>query len=195
MRVSLYSVQLPDSDTIYDDWLWIDYHESINVLVEDVVTTSNAEEDGDDSERREPRFLVFEQTKYGLEGRTSLAVVGGIIEVGEDPTSAARREVEEEMNGLICEKFHFLGRYRTDVDRGMGWTNSFLATRCNRKHDSTNAEANDAREHKNEIGVADIEKQTLKSIALSELRQAAVEGKFIEVKWTATVLLALEQFY
>ena len=71
MQVSLHTVQFPGSDATYDDWLWIDYHDRINVLVEDSVV-------GED----ESRFLVFEQTKYALEGRKSLAIVGGIIEPG-----------------------------------------------------------------------------------------------------------------
>jgi len=182
MRVSLHSVRFPGSDTTYDDWMWIDYHDRINVLVED-----GSRSEGDE----EPRFLVFEQTKYALEGRNSLAVIGGIVEIGEEPATAARREVEEEMDGLVCEKFHFLGRHRTDVNRGMGWLNAFLATGC------AKGSATDNKNHEvaNEIGVADTEKQNLKSITLTELRQAAVEGKFIEVQWTATVMQAIVKFY
>jgi ADP-ribose pyrophosphatase YjhB (NUDIX family) len=183
MRVSLHSVQFPDSNTVYDDWMWIDYHDRINVLVED---------ETDDGE--EPRFLVFEQTKYALEGRTSLAIIGGIIEVGEDPESAARREVEEEMNGLVCEKFHFLGRHRTDVNRGMGWLNGFLATQCTNR-DSPKAAKKNHLLAADEVGVADTEKQNLKSITLTELRQAVLQGKFIEVQWTATVTQALLKLY
>ena len=186
MRVSLHSVQFPGSNTVFDDWMWIDYHDRINVLVEDETTN-----DGE-----EPRFLVFEQTKYALEGRMSLAIVGGIIEVGEDPESAARREVEEEMNGLVCEKFHFLGRHRTDVNRGMGWLNGFLATQCTStsRHSSKTAQKNHLLAA-DEVGVADTEKQNLKSITLTELRQAVLQGKFIEVQWTATVTQALLKFY
>jgi hypothetical protein len=98
LRVSQHSVKFPGSDTIIDDWLWIDYHDRINVLVED--------ETKPDEERQ---FLVFEQSKYALEGRSSLAIIGGIIEPGEEPEAAARREVEEEMN-MKCVDFHFLGR-------------------------------------------------------------------------------------
>jgi len=183
MRVSLHSVKFPGSDTVYDDWMWIDYHDRINVLVED--ERKPGEKDGD-----EPRFLVFEQTKYALEGINSLAIVGGIVEVGEEPISAARREVEEEMNGLVCEKFHFLGRHRTDVNRGMGWLNGFLATQCIR-----NSKAKENHFLTNEVGVVDTEKQNLKSITLTELRQAIIQGTFIEVQWTATVTQALLQFY
>lgn len=96
ISVSLHTVKFPGSDTTYDDWMWIDYHDSINVVVQD-----------ETKEGGERRFLVFEQTKYALEGRSSLAIIGGIIEPGEDPETAARREVEEEMDGLVCENFHF----------------------------------------------------------------------------------------
>jgi ADP-ribose pyrophosphatase YjhB (NUDIX family) len=139
-----------------------------------------------------------------LEGRTSLAIIGGIIEPGEDPEHAARREVYEEMNGLECKQFHFLGRYRTDVNRGMGWLNSFLATDCSRdqlkKNDSKSSnrqlrspKSDDGTEEgeAEEVGVADTEKQRLKSITLSEFRQAARDGQFLEVQWTATVAQAL----
>jgi NUDIX domain len=75
----------------------------INVLVEAPPT----------NEQTERQFFIFEQTKYALEGRMSKAVIGGIIEPGENAEHAARREVQEEM-GLVCKEMKFLGRYRTD---------------------------------------------------------------------------------
>ena len=65
---------------------------------------------------RETQFLIFRQTKYALEGRQSYAIVGGIIEPGEKAVDAAQREVHEEL-GLLCDTT-FLGRFRTDVNRG-----------------------------------------------------------------------------
>ena len=203
IKVSLHTVKFPGSDITYDDWMWIDYHDRINVLVEDETTvTTNGEtllgkgEQRDEEEER--RFLVFEQTKYALEGKKSLAIIGGIIEPGEDPETAARREVEEEMDGLICKNFHFLGRYRTDVNRGMGWLNGFLATQCTRNNNNNNNNNNSKQKNKedqdfidNEIGAADTEKQKLVSLTLAELRKALAEGKFLEVQWTATVSQAL----
>ena len=126
---------------------------------------------------------MFEQTKYALEGRQSLAIVGGIIEPGEEPEQAARREVQEEMK-QDCQEFHFLGRYRTDVNRGGGWTNTYLATHCSK----TNKEL----EHQDgEVGVADTERQDLRRINLHELRQSVLDGKFLEIQWSATVALAV----
>ena len=174
LRISKHSVRLPGTHNTIDDWLWIDYHDRINVLVED-----------EKKPGEERQFLVFEQSKYALEGKKSLAIIGGIIEPGEDPVAAARREVEEEMK-LRCKNFHFLGRYRTDVNRGMGWLNSFLATNCSRdpkyKHVA----------NENDVGKPDTERQDMKRISLSQLRKAARGGRFLEVQWSATVALALQ---
>lgn len=179
ISVSLHTVRFPGSETTYDDWMWIDYHDRINVLVED------ARNDKD----QERRFFVFEQTKYALEGKTSWAIIGGIIEPGEEPEVAARREVREEMSGISCENFHFLGRYRTDVNRGMGWLNSFLATDCSKnrsKHKSQQGHS-----VPDEIGAPDTERQKLITVTMTELKEAAQDGKFMEVQWTATVAQAL----
>mmetsp|Transcript_56250 Transcript_56250/g.163085 ORF Transcript_56250/g.163085 Transcript_56250/m.163085 type:complete len:288 (+) Transcript_56250:85-948(+) len=176
LKLSQHSVRFPGSQTTFDDWMWVDYHDRINVLVED--------EKGADGERR---FLVFQQTKYALEGRESQAIIGGIIEPGETPEDAAKREVEEELNGLQCSTYHALGRYRTDVNRGMGWVNSFLATDCARNKVASGSRAVE----KDEVGVADTERQDLESISLTELREHVQNGDFLEVQWSATVALAL----
>ena len=42
---------------------------------------------------------------------------------------AAQREVMEELR-MKCPTWHHLGRYRTDVNKGMGWVSSFLAMDC-----------------------------------------------------------------
>lgn len=181
LKLSQHTVKFPGSNTIIDDWMWIDYHDRINVLVED-----------ERKQQEERQFLIFEQSKYALEGRSSLAIIGGIIELDETPEQAARREVEEEMNGLQCNNFHFLGRYRTDVNRGMGWLNSFLATDCYRpsgdsKHGIPVHESN-----ADEIGQADTERQDLKRITLSKLKESVRNGEFLEVQWSATIALALQ---
>lgn len=160
---------------IVDDWLFIDYHDRINVLVEDPNSSSS-----------EPKFLVFKQTKYSLEDRESLAIVGGIIEPGEAALQAAKREVEEEMNGIQCNNIIELGRYRTDVNRGIGWVNSFLFRDCNKKSKPA-AETNS----KDEVGEHDVERQDLISLPLSQLKQRAMNGEFLEVQWSLTVSMAL----
>jgi ADP-ribose pyrophosphatase len=168
VKVQQHHVKMPGASNVIPDWIWIDYHDRINVLVQ-----SGEEE-----------FLVFEQTKYALENRQSQAIVGGIIEPGELPEAAARREVSEEL-GLDCKVFTALGRYRTDVNRGVGWTSTFLATECN-KAKSSKHESNSE-----EVGAADTERQDIKTISLSELREAVLAGRFLEIQWTATVALSL----
>mmetsp|Transcript_1117 Transcript_1117/g.2011 ORF Transcript_1117/g.2011 Transcript_1117/m.2011 type:complete len:290 (+) Transcript_1117:90-959(+) len=190
MRVVQHVVQLnPNADNnannIIDDWLFIDYHDRINVLVQDPKSTND-----------DPYFLVFEQTKYSLEGRSSLAVVGGIIEPNESPLMAAKREVYEEMNGLVCQTFIDIGRYRTDVNRGIGWVNGFLARDCSLKTNTAGATADgtnavDAVAEGEEVGKADMERQDLLSISLEVLKDRVKRGEFLEVQWSNTVALAL----
>lgn len=170
LKVQQHGVRLPGSSSVIEDWLWIDYHDRINVLVE--------VQDG--------RFAVFEQTKYALEDRQSLAIVGGIIEPGELAQTAAQREVLEEM-GLECKEWILLGRYRTDVNRGMGWTNTFLASKCYQKQRPA-AHGLDGAE---EVGVPDMERQDRKTLTLDELRAAVTGNKFLEIQWTATISLAI----
>lgn len=182
-----HSVRIPGSrgaDYIVNDWLWIDYHDRVNVLVEDERKSSMGKE--------ERRFLVFEQSKYALEGRTSLAVIGGIIEPGESAEVAAMRELEEEMVDVRCDRLEFLGRFRTDVNRGMGWVNSFVAMDCiHQKIESNRSDLEHKEKEEEEVGAPDTERQDRISLSLSELRDAAREGKFLEVQWSNTVALAL----
>lgn len=135
----------------------------------------------------EKRFLVLRQKKYALEGRTSLAVVGGIIEPGEEAEAAARREVREELDGIVCNNYHFLGRFRTDVNRGMGWVNSFLAADCHK-----NVSNEQTKTHKEEeVGAEDTERQDIVSMPLSDVRESVQKGLFLEVQWSNTVALAV----
>jgi hypothetical protein len=198
MRLAQHSVQLPSSNNekkIIDDWLWIDYHDRINVLVEAPKTTPG--EGGGVS------FLIIEQTKYALDSEMSLAVVGGIIEpttqvdangqktqvvMPEAPLMAAQREVEEEMK-VTCQTWVPLGKFRTDVNRGMGWVNPFLARDCSYSSNKENAE-----ENANVIGGADTETQKIITMSLGDVRQAVMAGRFLEVQWSNTVALAVLRY-
>lgn len=116
MRLAQHSVLSPNNDEAVNDWLWIDYHDRINVLVEAPPTRPD---ESNISPPHEKSFMILSQTKYALDD-TSLAVVGGIIEPGEEELKAAQREVLEELL-VVCENWESLGRFRTDVNRGMGW--------------------------------------------------------------------------
>lgn len=159
LRVSEH-IRRVSEDIIIPDWLWIDYHDRVNVLVFRADTG---------------KWAVFSQSKYALEGQ-SYAVVGGLIEPGETAESAARREVLEEMH-LDVGKLKNLGRFRTDVNRGLGWVTAFLAMDC---VPSKQRRPSD-----------DPEKQVVHSIDTAQLRTLALAGRFVEVQWSNTVSLAL----
>lgn len=175
VKIQQHTVRFENAESDIPDWIWIDYHERVNVLVQ----TS------EDGSNKDLRFRIMEQTKYALEGKTSAALVGGIVEPGEQPDVAARREVLEEMT-LDCRKFVFLGRFRTDVNRGMGWTNGFLAQQC-----TVGKPTDDANDPQDQVGGADTEKQSFREITLPELRRLVLEGGFMEIQWTAIASLAL----
>jgi len=139
-------------------WVWANYPDQVNIL---------PEVGGE--------YWVFRQRKYGLEGE-SLAVVGGLIEPGETPETAARRELREEMR-LETPDLVFLGRFRTDANRGMGWCSTFLARRC---VPAAAAPRSD-----------DVERQTLRRLSRRDLCRALLRGAFAEVKWANTVALSL----
>mmetsp|Transcript_13060 Transcript_13060/g.37245 ORF Transcript_13060/g.37245 Transcript_13060/m.37245 type:complete len:252 (+) Transcript_13060:140-895(+) len=182
MQLSQHAVSIGGGKVIpvINDWLFIDYHDRINVLVE-------AWDGAGDDQSNEKRFVAFRQTKYAYSGE-SLAIIGGIIEPNEEPEEAARREVVEEMQ-CECETLVSLGKYRTDVNRGMGWVHSFIASDCKEIMNERGA-PNDL-EEENQVGAADVEGQERIYLTVSELRDAARNGEFVEVQWSNTVGLAL----
>lgn len=181
IKIQQHHVQFPSTNNIINDWIWIDYHERINVLVE----APNAQKPN--------HFIIFQQTKYALENHTSYAIIGGIVEPNEinEPMKSAQREVQEELS-IYCNQYKLLGRYRTDVNRGMGWTNTYHATNCsyiNNNNTLTSIEDN----NNNVVGGADVEKQDIIILSLSDIIDAVLHGKFLEIQWTATISLALLQ--
>lgn len=155
--VEEHSVQLPDGRVI-SGWPWLITPNYVNVLAET--------EDG--------QFLCFRQTKYALEG-TSLAPVGGYLEVGEDPLVAARRELLEE-TGCQAREWVDLGRYVVDGNRGAGTAYLFLARGA---HRVAEAEADD------------LEEQQLLHLTRAELEAALDGNEFKLVSWSTVVALAL----
>jgi ADP-ribose pyrophosphatase YjhB (NUDIX family) len=193
-RFQIHQVQLGDTtNTIINDWLWYDESDNINVLVERA-------EDG--------KFLVLEQTKYGIDGLT-YAVVGGLIETaieqqqgggggGESPLQAAQRELQEEL-GMVATNWVELGAYRAAANRGGGTTYTFLARQAadsknnkNKKAGATSTTHQQPQKNsKGRIAPGELERQDVIILSREELLEAVLAGKFKEIKWTATVALAL----
>ena len=158
LSVEYHTVELPDGQVI-TGWPWVITPDYVNVVA---VTA-------------EGRFLVFRQVKYGVEG-TSLATVGGYIETGEDPLTAARRELLEE-TGCTAGDWQALGAYRVDANRGSGMAHFFLARGAQRVA---------------ERDADDLEEQQLLELTRSEIELALMRGEFKVLAWTAIIALALQ---
>ena len=157
LTVEEHVVELPDGQVI-KNWPWVITPDFVNVVA---ITAK-----GD--------FLCFRQTKYGVEG-TSLAPVGGYIELDEDPLSAAKRELLEE-TGYEASEWHSLGSYRVGANRGFAMAYFYLA------RDAT---------YVAEPVADDLEEQHLLYLSRAEVETALTRGEFKALPWSAVVALAL----
>lgn len=163
LKVEKHEVELPDG-TIIPNWPW--------VIIPDAAIVVAKTKSG--------HYLCFRQTKYAVEG-TSLAPVGGMVERGEDPLAAAKRELVEE-TGYQAEKWVNLGSYALDPNRGVNVVNVFFAL-----------EAEKVRKPSSD----DLEDQRLIKLTREEVLLALREGEFKVLSWTAafSMALAYEEFW
>lgn len=159
LQVEEHEVQLPNGRVI-PDWPWVITPNYINAVV---VTA-------------EGQFLMFRQTKYGVEG-TSLAPVGGHIEAGEDPLLAAQRETLEE-TGYAADDWVHLGTFQENGNRGVATGHLYLARNARRV-----AEPN----------ADDLEDMELLYLSQEELEIALAAGEIKVLAWGTVVALALLQ--
>jgi ADP-ribose pyrophosphatase len=157
MVVEHHTVELPDGRLI-PEWPWIIMPNYVNV----VAVTKVGE------------FICFKQVKYGLEG-TTLAIVGGFMEKGEEPLTAAKRELLEE-TGYESTDWVPLGSYRVDPNRGIAMGNLFLARNA---HYVTPRNADD------------LEEQEIIFLTRAEVESALAGGEFKVLAWAAAVAFAL----
>jgi ADP-ribose pyrophosphatase YjhB (NUDIX family) len=160
LRVESHTVRTKLGELL-SGWMWVDFDDQVNVLVQD----------------NKNNFVVIRQEKYGLP-KATLSVVSGAIALNEKPKEAAERELLNEL-GLISTEWVFLGKFRTDANRGGGFVYSFLATKA--KPAPRGVERN-----KKEVEQQEIIRMTSKG-----LHRAVMQGDFGEAKWSNTVSLAL----
>lgn len=161
LKVERHEVELPDGRKIID-WSWVIIPDYVNVVA---VTPEN-------------KFICFRQVKYAVEG-TSLAIVGGIMESGEEPLEAVKREMREE-TGYESERWISLGDYSVDANRGAGRGHLFLAL------DSVKV---------TEPQSDDLEEQELLMLTKDEVLSALKAGEFKVLSWAAAVALAVAHLY
>lgn len=157
LRVEYHEVELPDGRVI-DDWAWIITPDFVNVVA---VT-----DDG--------RYIVFRQNKYAIQG-SSLAVVGGYLEPGEEPLAAAKRELREE-SGYAADDWTPLASFPVDANRGCGNAHFFLARGARKVAEPV---------------VDDLEDQELLLLRRDELQAALAAGEIKTLPWAAALAMAL----
>ena len=108
LNVSYQNLLLPDGRQI-QDWPFVRAKDYVNALVLNP----------------EGKCLILEGYKHGL-GRASWQVLGGYLEIGEDPLTAVRRELLEE-TGYQSNEWQSLGSYVVDANRYVGTGHFFLA--------------------------------------------------------------------
>ena len=175
-RFQIHKVLLEDGKTVVDDWLWYDEQDQINVLVEDI----------------NGNYVVFYQSKYGIETPT-YAIVGGLIEVNENPLDAAKRELKEEVN-MVSTEWIELGSYRAAANRGGGRTYTYLARHATTIIQKENGNIVESSKRTDSVPVpvvGELERQDIIKLTREELIEYLLDGKFQEIKWTATIALAL----
>ena len=108
----------------------------------------------------------------------SLAVLSKRIHQYETPIRAAKRGLEEEL-ARKSSTWVYLGRYRTDANRGGGYVSCYLARSTEPIPGKEPAKTND------------LETYTLLQLSRRQMREALLRNRFLEAKWALTVSLAL----
>lgn len=157
LKVESHTVRLPDN-RIIADWPW--------VIAPDAAIVLAATDDG--------RFLCFRQTKYAI-GGTALAPVGGMLEPGELPLVAAKRELLEE-TGYEARDWLSLGSHLLDPNRGIATMHLYLALGA-RQVAQPNSD--------------DLEDQELLLLSKAEIETALNNGAFKVLAWSAVVAMSL----
>jgi ADP-ribose pyrophosphatase len=157
LRVHSDTVRLPDGSVV-DGYLRLEQPDFVMIV----------------ALRQDSVLGLIRSYKHGV-GEIDLQPPAGYLESGEDPLSAAKRELLEE-TGCEAEEFYPLGTYVMSGNRGTGKAHIYLANACK------------------QVALAesgDLEEQQLVWLPLEEVRQHWVEGTFRQISTSAAVGLAL----
>ena len=199
---------------IVNDWIFMEERDAVNVVVvtkegkflvfqqrkyaipgETLAPVGGFINNGEapfDAARREvweELGVGSQRTKEILKERSSL--FESAKESKEDPFGKATTPVQSDEYGLLlgnvprdeAASWVFLGKYRSMANRGGGFVYAYLL-----KDAVPLAEAGGTAAY---ASSGDTEAQDLHLLSLDEVREAVMQGRFQEVKWAATVALAL----
>lgn len=161
LKVESHDVQLPDG-TIISDWSWLIGPSAAIVLAETI----------------NKQYLCFHQVRYAIEGET-LACIGGHVDKGEDPLTAAKRELLEE-TGYEASEWMSLGEYTAEPSRGLAKRYLFFARGAQKVAP---------------VDSDDLEEQHLLALTLEELQEASRNGEFKVPSWAALVAMSINILY
>jgi len=157
LRVEEHTIKLPDGKII-EKWPWIISNDFVLVMP---VTNKMT-------------VFCFKQTKYAIKG-TTLAPVAGMIDPGENPLSAAKREMEEEI-GYKSDNWINLGSYIQCGNKGAGTGHLFIAKNIQK----ISKKKSD-----------DLEEQKLIELNMNELKTELLKKKFKVGSWSLLFSLGL----
>jgi len=106
IKLAVHQVRLPNG-TIVDNFHRVEMPEYAVVV----------------AQRKDGKIIMERQYKHGV-GKISLMLPGGLIEDGEDPLDAAKRELLEE-TGYTGNNWQFLGCFVANANYGCGMANIF----------------------------------------------------------------------
>ncbi len=157
LQVENHILELPDGKII-ENWPWVITPDVVNVL----------------AKTKQGQYLCFRERKYAV-GEISLSIVGGMVEDGEDPREAAKRELLEE-TGYRAERWIHHGRFILDANRGVGHVDLFTALDAVKVSEPTGD---------------DLEKQELLQLSRGNLERALLAGEFQTLPWTSCIAMSL----
>lgn len=87
------------------------------------------------------RIIMERQYKHGV-GKVSLTLPGGLIEPGEEPIAAGRRELVEE-TGYSADNWQSLGSFAANANYGCGKAHIFTAENAMKAHEPNSGDLED----------------------------------------------------